>query len=98
MPARQHGSHGDGRVRRKCFGRLGRNVIIERGAMVFHPENIKVGNNVYIGHYVILKAYHRNLMEIGDGSWIGQMAFLHSAGGIKIGENVGIGPGVIVLT
>ena len=32
------------------------------------------------------------------GSWIGQMCFFHSAGGITIGKNVGIGPGVKILT
>lgn len=66
--------------------------------MVFHPENIVIGENVYVGHYAILKAYHLNTMEIGDGTWIGQMAFLHSAGGILIGRNVGIGPRVTILT
>ena len=37
-------------------------------------------------------------MVIGSGTWIGQNAFLHSAGGLKIGEKVGIGPGVQILT
>lgn len=91
-------SHGSGAIRRREFGGLGRNVIFERGAMVFHPENIVIGDNVYVGHYAILKGYHKNKMEIGDGTWIGQMAFLHSAGGLRIGKNVGIGPGVIILT
>ena len=66
--------------------------------MVFHPENIEIGDDVYIGHYAILKGYYRNLMRIGDGCWIGQQAFLHSAGGITIGRRVGIGPGVKILT
>ena len=37
-------------------------------------------------------------MVIGSGTWIGPMCFFHSAGGITIGEDVGIGPGVIILT
>jgi len=37
-------------------------------------------------------------MEIGSGTWIGQNCFLHSAGGICIGENVGIGPYVKIIT
>jgi acetyltransferase-like isoleucine patch superfamily enzyme len=37
-------------------------------------------------------------MRIGDETWIGQMCFFHSAGGIAIGARVGIGPGVTILT
>ncbi|UCH30813.1 MAG: acyltransferase [Myxococcales bacterium] len=37
-------------------------------------------------------------MRIGDETWIGQQAFLHSAGGIDIGARVGIGPGVRIIT
>lgn len=98
MGPRTFSSHGDGRIVRGRFRQLGRNVVFERGAMVFHPENIVLGDNVYVGHYAILKAYHRNRMEIGSGTWIGQMAFLHSAGGILIGRDVGIGPRVTILT
>ncbi len=98
MGSRVFASHGDGRIVRRAFRRIGRSVVFERGAMVFHPENILIGENVYVGHYAILKAYHRNMMEIGDGTWIGQMAFLHSAGGIVIGRDVGIGPRVTILT
>src|SRR5690606_1493521 len=32
------------------------------------------------------------------GTWIGPMCFFHSGGGIAIGENVGIGPCVKILT
>lgn len=37
-------------------------------------------------------------MTIGDNTWIGQGCFLHSAGGIRIGHAVGIGPNVQILT
>ena len=37
-------------------------------------------------------------MIIEEGTWIGQQCFFHSAGGIKIGKNIGIGPGVKILT
>jgi len=91
-------SHGDGKFRKKDFRKIGKEVIFEKGVLVFHPENIKIGENVYIGHYTILKGYYKNLMEIDDYTWIGQFCFLHSAGGLKIGKGVGIGPGVIILT
>lgn len=91
-------SHGDGRWLPEQFGNLGENVVIEPGALVFHPQNIFIGAHVYVGHYAILKGYHKNEMRIGDGSWIGQMCFFHSAGGITIGNSVGIGPSVQILT
>ncbi|MCC7538073.1 MAG: acyltransferase [Deltaproteobacteria bacterium] len=37
-------------------------------------------------------------MWIGDGTWIGQQCFFHSAGDLKIGSNVGVGPAVRILT
>ncbi len=91
-------THNSGKFRIKDFRRIGKNVVFERGTMVFHPENIEVGNNVYIGHYTILKGYYKNTMVIGDYTWIGQQCFFHSAGGLRIGREVGIGPKVTILT
>lgn len=91
-------SHGDGAPDLSGLARLGKDVIIEAGVLIFHPENIEIGDNVYVGHNTMLKGYHKNKMEIGDGVWIGQQCFLHSAGGIKIGRNVGIGPAVKIIT
>jgi acetyltransferase-like isoleucine patch superfamily enzyme len=91
-------SHGSGDFKIEQFAKIGKGVIFEPGVMVFHPENIEIGDDVYIGHYVILKGYYRNKMIIGSGSWIGQQCFFHSGGGIRIGRNVGIGPGVKIIT
>lgn len=91
-------SHGDGRFAPGDFHRIGGNVVFEAGVLVFHPETIALGSHIYVGHGTILKGYYNNRMEIGDGTWIGQLAFLHSAGGIFIGMHVGIGPGVKILT
>lgn len=95
---KQHQSHGNGTFHKNQFRACGRNVIFEPGVLVFHPENISIGDNVYIGHGAILKGYHLNLMEIGSDTWIGQQAFLHSAGNLRIGHGVGIGPGAKILT
>lgn len=91
-------SHGTGKFTRRQFKRIGKDVIFERGVLVFHPENISIGNNVYVGHNAMLKGYYKNEMEIGNNTWIGQGSFLHSGGGIKIGSFVGIGPFVKILT
>lgn len=91
-------SHGSGQFRRDQFRRFGANVVIEPGVLVFHPETISIGDGVYVGHNAILKGYHRNAMVLGDGCWIGQGCFFHSAGGLTVEEAVGVGPMVKVLT
>src|SRR5687768_5743868 len=91
-------THGTGAFAPSDLARLGSGVVLEEGVLVFHPENVEIGDDVYVGHRTILKAYHKNRMVIGKGTWIGQTCFFHSAGGITIGENVGIGPCVKILT
>ena len=94
----RHRSHGDGVFHAEQFKRCGPDCVFEAGVLVFHPENIELGANVYVGHHAILKGYYKNVMRIGDETWIGQQAFIHSAGGIDIGARVGIGPGVRIIT
>ena len=91
-------SHGNGNFKLTDFKLLGNNVIFESGVKVFHPENISIGDNVYIGHNTILKGYFKNEMIICKNTWIGQNCFFHSAGGIYIAENVGIGPNVQIIS
>jgi acetyltransferase-like isoleucine patch superfamily enzyme len=95
---RHYKSHGTGKFKVEDFKKVGDNIIIEEGVLVFHAENIELGKNVYIGHRTILKGYYKNSMVIEDNSWIGQGCFFHSAGGIRIGKSVGIAPGVMILT
>ena len=91
-------SHGSGRFTRKSFKQLGKNVVFEYGVLVFHPESMMIGHQVYVGHYTILKGYYKNQLVIGDRVWIGQGCFFHGAGGMRIGNDVGIGPGVKIIT
>lgn len=94
----RHRSHGTGAFRPEELRAVGAGCVFEAGVLIFHPENVSLGHNVYVGHQTILKGYYRNQMVIGDETWIGQQCFLHAAGGITIGARVGIGPGVKVLT
>ena len=95
---KKYTTHGNGEIDKKKFRQLGTNVIFEKGVLVFHQENVRIADNIYIGHNTILKGYYKNEMSIGSNSWIGQNCFFHSAGGIEIGEGVGIGPYVKILT
>ncbi|HKX84655.1 MAG TPA: DapH/DapD/GlmU-related protein [Pyrinomonadaceae bacterium] len=95
---RRYQSHGSGQFELDEFRSIGDNVIFEHGVLVFHPEAIEIGDNVYVGHNSILKGYYKNFLRIGNNTWIGQNCFFHSAGGISIGNNVGIAPHVKILT
>lgn len=94
----RHRTHGTGELELALLASCGADCVLERDVLVFHPENIHLGRNVYVGHRTILKGYYKNEMRIGDETWIGQMCFLHSAGGIVIGSRVGIGVNVTILT
>jgi len=91
-------THGSGTVLPEELAICGADVVFEPGSLVFHPENIEIGDDVYIGHYAILKAYYKNKLIVGSKTWIGQQVFIHAAGGVEIGRGVGIGPGVKVIT
>jgi acetyltransferase-like isoleucine patch superfamily enzyme len=91
-------SHGTGEFRPEQLAQLGPSCVLEPGVLIFHPENVYLGANVYVGHQTILKGYYKNQLRVGDETWIGQQCFFHAGGGIQIGKQVGIGPGVKILT
>jgi acetyltransferase-like isoleucine patch superfamily enzyme len=95
---RKFSTHGAGTFRPEQLRRLGENVVFEEGVLVFHPETVSIGSNVYVGHRTMLKGHPGGSMTIGDDTWIGQACFFHSAGGLTIGSRVGIGPHVKILT
>ena len=73
---RRYRSEGTGGFDIKDFKSIGDNVVFEMGVLVFHPEKISIGRNVYVGHNTILKGYYKNEFIIGDHTWIGQGCFL----------------------
>ena len=91
-------SHGTGAFSPEQLAACGADCVFEADVLIFHPERVYLGMNVYIGHRTILKGYYKNELRVGDETWIGQNCFFHSAAGITIGACVGIGPGVMILT
>jgi len=91
-------THGPGIDFKNKIGTTGKNIIIEDGVRIFFPENIEIGDDVYIGHDTILKAYFDKHLKIGSGTWIGPQCFIYASGGVIIGINVGIGPGVKIMS
>lgn len=80
------------------LGALGENTVIEDGARIFHPENVFLGTDGFVGHNAIIDGYHKGSVKVGDGTWIGPFSFLHGAATLDIGKAVGIGPRVTILT
>ena len=95
---KRRASLGSGEFARDDFSSLGENVVFEPGVLVFHPETISIGANVYVGHRTILQGYYKSTMTIGENCWIGTGCFLHSGGGIRIGNTVGLGHMVKIVT
>lgn len=91
-------SHGSGRFTPADLAACGEGCVFEEGVLVFHPDRVFLGDGVYVGHQTILKGYHAGDLRIGDGTWIGQQCFFHAAGDLTIGRNVGVGPGVKIIT
>ncbi|MEE2789505.1 MAG: acyltransferase [Myxococcota bacterium] len=95
---RQFTTHGSGKFKPEDIAVLGENVIFEDGVRIWHPETLTIGTNVYIGHDAMLKGYYKGHIAIGNNTWIGQGVYMHGAGGIDIGERVGMGPFVKIIT
>lgn len=95
-PARR--SHGDGLWTQQSFATYGVGSVLEATVLAFHAERIEIGEDVYVGHLTVLKGHHRGRFVIGDGTWIGEGCYLGAAGGLEIGNDVGIGPGTRILT
>ncbi len=95
---RRRQSHGTGHFTPGELAACGEGCVFEEGVRIFHPDRVWIGAHVYVGHDTILKGYHAGDLRVGDGAWIGQQCFFHAAGDLAIGANVGIGPGVRIIT
>ncbi|HMJ03206.1 MAG TPA: acyltransferase, partial [Conexibacter sp.] len=80
------------------LGACGEGTVIEEGVLVFNAAHVHLGADVYVGHRTMLKGDTRGELRIEAGSWIGQDCYFQSAGGIRVGARVGIGPRVMILT
>lgn len=78
--------------------RIGQGAVIEPSVLIFHPETVEIGADVYVGRQTILKGHPARRIRIGDGTWTGQQCLLHSAGNIEISCDVGFAPGVRILS
>lgn len=76
---------------------IGSGTCIEKGAVIrpishWGRGKIVIGNNCYVGCNSQLVPSGKGTITIGDDSTINPGCFLYGAGGIRIGNNVRIGP------
>ena len=57
-------THGSGEFTREQFAHLGQRVVLEPGVLVFHPSNIEIGDDVYVGHQTILVKKHEAFIHL----------------------------------
>jgi acetyltransferase-like isoleucine patch superfamily enzyme len=91
-------SLGAGEVSAADLGSAGAGCVIEPGVRIFGPGFVCLGRGVYVGHDAFLRAYPEGPLAVGDGCWIGPGCFINSFGGVTLGERVGLGPGVKILS
>lgn len=72
--------------------------IVNDGAIFSRFPNAKICDGVYLGRDAQFDMYKENKLIIMEDAWIGPFCYFNSAGGIKIGNKVGIGPRVTILT
>lgn len=85
--------------------RAGKSVIIENNVIIdaLSENGVKLGNNVTVAKYSTIQCTGviQELgigVEIGDNSAIGAYSFLGGQGGIRIGQNVIMGPKVSIFS
>jgi acetyltransferase-like isoleucine patch superfamily enzyme len=84
---------------------LGRNVILEDNVLInaLSLEGIVLGNNVTVrrGASLVASGVIRRKgvgIRIGDDSSVGDSSYLAGQGGIEIGKDVLLGPGVMIFS
>lgn len=93
-------SYVDSLMRRICLRalvrKLGSGVTIQRNVSVLHPENLEIGDGVFLGQQTIIQGRFDGRCIIGTGAWIGPQSYF-DARDLVIEDNVGWGPGAKVL-
>ena len=76
----------------------GERTAIHPSAVIVEPESVRFGSDVTIEPLAVLMGSAEGWLEVGDGSLIGPHAYLQGLGGLRIGRQVGVGAGALMLT
>jgi acetyltransferase-like isoleucine patch superfamily enzyme len=89
-------------IRNPSFIQMGSQNVVEDGAEIqgLSRDGIRFGNMVSIGGHTMIRPssyYSRDIgvgLLVGDNSSIGPQGYIGCSGGVTIGNNVMLGPGV----
>jgi acetyltransferase-like isoleucine patch superfamily enzyme len=83
---------------RSNIAACGRGTVIDLGALILRPEYVQLGREVTIESLALLVGDPDGELCVGDGSLVGPHAYLQGLGGLRVGRQVGVGAGVLMLT
>jgi acetyltransferase-like isoleucine patch superfamily enzyme len=76
----------------------GPRTTIHGSAVIVEPASVHLGGDVTIEPLVVLMGAPEGELRIGSGTLIAPHAYLQGLGGLRVGERVGVGAGVLMLT
>jgi acetyltransferase-like isoleucine patch superfamily enzyme len=80
------------------LGECGRGTTIHPSVVIVEPASVCLGHDVTIEPLAVLMGDARGELRVGSGTLIAPHAYLQGLGGLRIGERVGVGAGVVMLT
>jgi hypothetical protein len=84
--------------RSSTLASCGEGTVVEAGAVIICPEAVHLGRNATVAVLACLVGSHEGELRVGDGTLIGPHSYVQGLGGVRIGDRVGIGAGVLMLT
>lgn len=70
--------------------KMGNDVFINVGVMIWNPERVEIGNNVHLNVYVTLIGHDSALIQIGSFINISSYTMINGRGGVVIEDYSGI--------
>jgi acetyltransferase-like isoleucine patch superfamily enzyme len=71
---------------------------VHPSAVITEPEHVSLGRDVTIEPFAVLMGGAEGFIEVGDRSLIGPHGYIQGLGGVRIGRDVGVGAGVLMIT
>ncbi len=83
---------------RYIFGCTGKATIVGFGTTIINASRVRIGSHCLLQDHVYMRAGEEGQIIIGDFCAINSFAKLFGHGGIQVGENSQLGPGVLITT
>lgn len=80
---------------RRC---IGKNTIIRQRTVIRNYANVSIGEGSILQDFVYIRAGIQGKVVLGKGCMVNSFCRLFGHGGIEIGDNAQLGPGVTITT